>query len=94
MEKLKGVLFSIMKIVNKNIALFRSTRSSYGDRAIGYVQVKRVGGICTVKAKITPEHKVHSKNYNVITEINETKYEVLKCDCTSCAASSGMYEVV
>lgn len=37
----------------------RSTKESYGDNAIGYVQLKRKGPICTIKGKITAEHKIH-----------------------------------
>ena len=39
----------------------RSSRESYGDNAVGYVQVKRNGNVCTVKASVTPEHNVRKK---------------------------------
>ena len=85
--------FYIIHVTNDSVQIyfFRSTRASYGDNAIGYVQLKRLGSTCTVKAKITPEHKVRAKYYNVICEIDEEKKEINKCDCTSCAASSGKY---
>ncbi|CAH1995927.1 unnamed protein product [Acanthoscelides obtectus] len=36
-------------------------RESYGDDAIGYVQLHREHGLCTLKCKMCPEHKVRSK---------------------------------
>ncbi|GBP79461.1 hypothetical protein EVAR_48925_1 [Eumeta japonica] len=53
-----------------------SSRPSYGDDAISYVQLKREGNICTVKCKICPEHKVHAKLYAVtlIVDEDEEKY--------------------
>ncbi|XP_050314809.1 uncharacterized protein LOC126749172 [Anthonomus grandis grandis] len=50
---------------------FRSGRKSYGDSAIGWVQVKRCDKICTVKAKITPEHSVRKKQYAVTCTVDE-----------------------
>lgn len=38
---------------------YRSGRDSYGDSAVGWVQVRRDKNVCTVKAKITPEHNVN-----------------------------------
>ncbi|GBP23012.1 Beta-1,3-galactosyltransferase 6 [Eumeta japonica] len=37
----------------------RSSRESYGDDAVGYVQLKRESNICTVKCRVCPEHKCH-----------------------------------
>ncbi|RVE43633.1 hypothetical protein evm_011717 [Chilo suppressalis] len=39
---------------------FSSTRESYGHNAIGYVQIKRDGELCTVKSRVTPEHKLET----------------------------------
>lgn len=50
---------------------FSSTRESYGDNAIGYVQIKRDGELCTVKSRVTPEHKVRKEGYRVTAIINE-----------------------
>lgn len=36
-----------------------SSRDSYVKAAIGYVEVKRENGTCTIKAQVTPEHRVH-----------------------------------
>ncbi|XP_072384698.1 uncharacterized protein [Diabrotica undecimpunctata] len=45
--------------------------------------------ICTVRAKITPEHNVKKKQYAVSCEINEETEEVLDLKCYDCAASLG-----
>lgn len=44
---------------------------------ISYVHLKRNDDICKVKAKITPEHKIHKKAYNVIAIINEKEEQVI-----------------
>lgn len=73
-----------------NFALFhRSARESYGDDAIGYVQLHRERGVCTVKCKICPEHKVKAKGYNVTMILNENDSEIISCQCHDCAASAG-----
>ena len=68
---------------------FRSTRESYGDNAIGYVQVKRDGALCTVKARVTPEHKVSKKGYFLTLTCNEKEEKVLSIQCSGCAAGLG-----
>ncbi|GBP33079.1 hypothetical protein EVAR_18558_1 [Eumeta japonica] len=50
-----------------------SSRPSYGDDAVSYVQLKRDGKICTVKGKICPEHKVHAKLYAITLVVDEEK---------------------
>ncbi|CAK1547284.1 unnamed protein product [Leptosia nina] len=40
----------------RNVKTSMSARASYGDDAVSYVQVKREGNLCTIKAKICPEH--------------------------------------
>lgn len=67
----------------------RSERESYGESAIGYVQVKREKDICAVKAKITPEHNVRQKCYNVTATCNETEEHILSVQCEDCAAHLG-----
>lgn len=69
----------------------RSARQNYGDNAIGYVQVYRekTTSLCYLKAKITPEHRINNKNYNVSYEINESEKEVIKVICDDCVASQG-----
>ncbi|KAJ8913359.1 hypothetical protein NQ315_008749, partial [Exocentrus adspersus] len=64
-------------------------RESYGDNAIGYVELKREGPICVVQARICPEHKVRSKAYSVIVETNEEEERVTDIKCNDCAAAAG-----
>lgn len=42
----------------RNIKAARNGRESYGDSAIGYVQLKRSIDECVVIAAISPEHNV------------------------------------
>lgn len=71
--------------------MFRSGRESYGDNAIGKVQLKREDGVCTIKARISPEHRVRSKHYAVLAEIDEDKEEIVNIKCMDCAASLGKH---
>ncbi|KOB70278.1 Uncharacterized protein OBRU01_15584, partial [Operophtera brumata] len=64
-------------------------RDSYGDDAIGYLQLKREGDVCTVKCRITPEHKVRSKPYHCVLQCNEKEEEIISISCEDCAASIG-----
>ncbi|CAH0577783.1 unnamed protein product [Chrysodeixis includens] len=73
----------------KNVKTAVSARESYGDDAIGYVQLQRKDGNCTVKCKICPEHKVRAKAYNVTLIVNENDSEIISCQCHDCAASAG-----
>ncbi|GBM65843.1 hypothetical protein AVEN_12897-1 [Araneus ventricosus] len=67
----------------------RSGNESYGDSAIGYVQVKRENNLRTVKAIVTPEHKISNKGYGITVICNEEDEVVLSALCDSCAASLG-----
>ncbi|XP_037977959.2 uncharacterized protein LOC119691090 isoform X2 [Plutella xylostella] len=73
----------------KGVKALRSQRESYGDSAVGYVQVKREGNICTVKARITPEHNVRQKCYAVTLSCNEAEETILSVECEDCAAHKG-----
>ncbi|XP_051156855.1 uncharacterized protein LOC127278934 [Leptopilina boulardi] len=66
-----------------------SSRENYGDSAIGYVCVKRVGSICTLKGRICPVHRVRSKNYTVTLTVEEVNEQVKKVEYLDCAASLG-----
>ncbi|KAF9793768.1 hypothetical protein SFRURICE_008884 [Spodoptera frugiperda] len=66
----------------KGVKAARSARETYGDSAVGYVQVKREGNICTVKARITPEHNVRQKCYSVTLVCDEAEETVLSVQCT------------
>lgn len=68
---------------------FRSGRESYGDDAVGYVQLKRDQNTCIVKCTICPEHKVRSKPYAVSVVVNEAEESVTSVQCHDCPASEG-----
>lgn len=51
------------------LIFYRSGRESYGDAAVGWVEVRRSGNVYSVKAKITLEHNVKKKQYSVICDI-------------------------
>ncbi|XP_051156314.1 uncharacterized protein LOC127278577 [Leptopilina boulardi] len=73
----------------RKLLLAVSKREEYGDKAVGYVEVKREGYLCTVKARICPEHRVGSKPYIVICTVDEKDDEIKKITCQDCAASTG-----
>ena len=69
---------------------YRSVRSSYGDSAIGYVQVKRgKTGLCTVRGVVTPEHKVTKTPYEVEIKVNEKVRKITFAQCKGCQAAKG-----
>nr|CAI5866069.1 unnamed protein product [Callosobruchus analis] len=65
-------------------------RENYGDADVGYVQLKREGHVCLVKAKICPEHKVRNKDNLVTLVVDEQSETVTDVTCNDCPASSGM----
>ncbi|GBP79111.1 hypothetical protein EVAR_54471_1 [Eumeta japonica] len=73
----------------RNVKTSLSSRPSYGDDAISYVQLKREGNICTVKCKICPEHKVHAKLYAVTLIVDEEEEKVTSIQCHDCVAAQG-----
>ncbi|XP_026322183.1 uncharacterized protein LOC113231862 [Hyposmocoma kahamanoa] len=73
----------------RNVKTSISARESYGDDAIGYVQVKRDDEICTVKCKICPEHKVRLKQYTVTVLVDEQEEKVKSALCEDCPAAAG-----
>lgn len=75
--------------LNDDMYFSRSARQSYGDSAVGYVQIKRQGSRCIVKARICPEHKVRIKPYSVRAIINEDTEIVEEVKCLDCAATAG-----
>ncbi|KAK5650155.1 hypothetical protein RI129_001184 [Pyrocoelia pectoralis] len=74
---------------SSGVKVVRSGREDYGDSAVGYVQVKRDGDMCTVQGRICPEHKVRAKPYTVKCFLNEKDRLIEKVDCMDCAASAG-----
>ncbi|XP_063893189.1 uncharacterized protein LOC135117617 [Helicoverpa armigera] len=73
----------------RNVKTAASSRPSYGDDAISYVQLKRDGNLCVVKSKICPEHKFHGKLYGVTLVVDEVNETVVSVDCHDCVASQG-----
>ncbi|XP_046972719.1 uncharacterized protein LOC124539378 [Vanessa cardui] len=73
----------------RNIKTSISSRASYGDDAISYVQLKRDGKLCFLKCKICPEHKVRSKLYAVTLVIDEEDDIICSVECHDCVASQG-----
>lgn len=64
--------------------LNRSGRESYGEEAIGYVQLKRDGKKVIVKGRITPEQKVRQTPYHVEIHLcDESGIENTHCNCTA-----------
>ncbi|XP_023312172.1 uncharacterized protein LOC111692403 [Anoplophora glabripennis] len=60
----------------------RYARENYGDNAVGWVQVKRDGDVCIVKARVTPEQcsECYWKNSalsNIDTNLKLVKVEDL-----------------
>ncbi|KAF4529998.1 hypothetical protein B566_EDAN009174 [Ephemera danica] len=74
------------------VKMVRSGAESYGDDAVGYVQIKREGPTCIVKGRIVPEHKVHKKPYHVEMMLNETPgsgSKIIHVKCLSCVSAQG-----
>ena len=72
----------------------RSTRESYGDQAIGYVQVQRKDNICTVLARCTPEHKNNAVSYELKVEVDEENEEILSGTCVCSATNGGCKHII
>ncbi|KAF9416047.1 hypothetical protein HW555_006459, partial [Spodoptera exigua] len=73
----------------RNVKTTVSSRQSYGDNAIGYVQLKRDSTLCTVKCRICPVHKVRQTSYSVSMVIDEKEGVVKSVQCHDCPASLG-----
>ncbi|XP_049880299.1 uncharacterized protein LOC126376795 [Pectinophora gossypiella] len=73
----------------RNVKTSMSSRASYGDDAISYVQLKRDAHLCTVKCKMCPEHKVHAKLYGCTLIIDEEDDVIVSVVCEDCVASRG-----
>lgn len=71
------------------LSFFSASREEYGDNAVGYVEVKREGPLCTVQCRICPEHRVRAKNYLVCLTLNEVEEDIVNVECKDCAAAAG-----
>ncbi|XP_026677302.1 uncharacterized protein LOC113466265 [Diaphorina citri] len=72
----------------RGIKAARSARESYGDQAIGRVQVKRVFPLCIIKGEVTPEHKVRQKPYGCTVTINEAEEKIVSASCQGCEGAA------
>ncbi|KZS09151.1 Uncharacterized protein APZ42_026642 [Daphnia magna] len=72
-----------------NVKAIRNGRESYGESAIGYVQVKRTGILYSLICEIAPEHKVTSASYIVELIVNAQKSEIVSVKCFDCVSSLG-----
>lgn len=72
----------------------KSCRESYGDNAIGYVQVKRTDKIIDIIGKMTPEHRLSSTPYTVKAQVDEREMCLKFVTCHGCVASQGKAESV
>lgn len=54
------------------------------------MKVSRTGSICTVSAKVVPEHRISKKLYTVTCEIDEQNDTVINATCKDCPASTGI----
>ncbi|CAH2054555.1 unnamed protein product, partial [Iphiclides podalirius] len=75
----------------RSVKTSKSSKPSYGDDAVSYVQLKRDGKLCIVKGKICPEHKVHAKLYGVTVVVDEEDEKIKSIECHDCIASQGGY---
>ncbi|CAG9124729.1 unnamed protein product [Plutella xylostella] len=73
----------------RNVKTSISGRETYGDDAIGYVQLKREQNVCTVKCTVCTEHKVRSKPYAATLVVDEQEEVVISVKCHDCPASAG-----
>ncbi|GBP19934.1 hypothetical protein EVAR_11324_1 [Eumeta japonica] len=85
---------ALVLLVFTDVFLERSSRASYGDDAISYVQLKRDAHLCTVKCKMCPEHKVHAKLYGCTLIIDEEDDVIVSVVCEDCVASRALIEKV
>ncbi|XP_022828364.1 uncharacterized protein LOC111357789 [Spodoptera litura] len=73
----------------RNVKTLISGRESYGDDAIGYVQLRREQSTCIVKCTVCPEHRVRCKAYAATLVVNEEEEVVTSVKCHDCPASEG-----
>lgn len=69
--------------------VYSNTRESYGDNAIGYAQIRRDNNICSMKARICPEHKINESGYRVSLDVDEEADIIIDVNCEDCPAAKG-----
>ncbi|KAJ8676813.1 hypothetical protein QAD02_012600 [Eretmocerus hayati] len=67
----------------------KSSRESYGDAAVGHVCLKRDNKLCTVKARMSPEHRTEQTPYSVTVIVDEDLKKIVEISCDGCAAGPG-----
>lgn len=60
------------------------------ESAVGYLEVKRSGTLCDVRAKVVPEHRISNKYYVVTIHLDEANENIIDTSCEGCAAAAGM----
>ncbi|XP_011884086.1 PREDICTED: uncharacterized protein LOC105571227 [Vollenhovia emeryi] len=73
----------------RNSKMSLSSRVCYGDSAIGYVSLRRQQSICTLKARVCPEHRVRNTPYTVTMLVNEEQKIINSVECEDCPAALG-----
>lgn len=76
-----------MSLTECNVFFYSSTCEAYEDNTIGCVQAKREDFLYTVKGKITPEHRVRQKPYEVVAICNESDGQIQSVNCSGYTAS-------
>lgn len=80
---------NFISLESRRVKAAKSGRESYGDDAIGYVQLCRTNdGKSHLVAAISPEHRVRSKSYQVEAEIHITDFSISYVKCMDCVASA------
>jgi len=74
----------------RNVKTTINSRASYGESAIGYVQVKRENNIITVLAAVSPQQNVTSPSYltEVVFDAKKNIITSASCDESGCEAAS------
>lgn len=80
---------NFISLESRRVKAAKSGRESYGDDAIGYVQLCRTNdGKSHLVAAISPEHRVRSKSYQVEAETHITDFSISYVKCMDCVASA------
>lgn len=62
---------------------------TYGDDAVGYVELKRCSAKCHVKGRVTPQQRVRAKPYHVEVVVDAGAESIESVQCFDCAACAG-----
>ncbi len=70
-----------------------SGRDEYSEEAVGWVKLQRKGNKCFIHSKITPEHRVRERDYDVVTVVDEKLNKIASCKCQGCVQSAGWFSI-